>query len=50
VPLSIAIRQAVSEVEGVTEQNMEIVGYIQAEELTELIKQAVNAKWSQTDE
>jgi metal-sulfur cluster biosynthetic enzyme len=50
VPLSIAMQQAVSEVEGVTEQNMEIVGYIQAEELTTLIKQAVNSKWSQTDE
>jgi len=50
VPLSIAIQQAVSEVEGVTEQNMEIVGYIQADELTALIKQAVNAKWSQADE
>jgi metal-sulfur cluster biosynthetic enzyme len=50
VPLSIAIQQAVSEVEGVTEQNMELVGYIQADELTELIKQAVNSKWGQTDE
>jgi metal-sulfur cluster biosynthetic enzyme len=50
VPLSIAIQQAVSEVEGVTEQDMEIAGYIQADELTELIKQAVNAKWSQPDE
>jgi metal-sulfur cluster biosynthetic enzyme len=50
VPLSMAIQQAVSEVEGVTEQNMEIVGYIQADELTELIKQAVKAKWSQADE
>ena len=50
VPLSMAIQQAVSEVEGVTEQNMEIVGYIQAEELAELIKQAVNSKWGQTDE
>jgi len=34
----------VSEVEGVTEQNMEIVGYIQAEELTSLIKEALVAK------
>jgi metal-sulfur cluster biosynthetic enzyme len=44
VPLSIAIQQAVSEVEGVTEQNMEIVGYIQAEELTEMIRQALADK------
>ena len=50
VPLSIAIQQAVSEVEGVTEQDMEIVGYLQAEELTTLIKEALAAKWSQTDE
>ena len=44
VPLSIAIQQAVSEVEGVTEQDMEIVGYIQAEELTALIRQALADK------
>ena len=50
VPLSIAIQQAVSEVEGVTEQDMEIVGYLQAEELTTLIKEALAAKWSQSDE
>lgn len=47
VPLSMAIQQAVSEVEGVTEQHMDIVGYIQADDLTELIKQAINEKWSQ---
>ncbi len=40
VPLSLMIREAVAEVEGVTEQDLEIVGYLQAEELTELIKQA----------
>ena len=39
VPLAIAIRQAVAEVPGVTEQNLEIVGYVQAEELTALIRQ-----------
>jgi len=50
VPLSLEIQHAVSEVEGITEQNMEIVGYIQAEELTMLIRQALDAKWSQTDE
>jgi metal-sulfur cluster biosynthetic enzyme len=50
VPLSIAIQQAVSEVEGVTAQNMEIVGYIQAEELTTLVKEALAARWGQADE
>jgi metal-sulfur cluster biosynthetic enzyme len=43
VPLSLEIQRAVAEVEGVTEQNMEIVGYIQADELTALIRQALLA-------
>jgi metal-sulfur cluster biosynthetic enzyme len=41
VPLSLEIQRAVAQVEGVTEQDFEIVGYIQAEELTALIKQAL---------
>lgn len=40
VPLSLMIRAAVAEVPGVMDQDMEIVGYLQAEELTQLIKQA----------
>jgi metal-sulfur cluster biosynthetic enzyme len=44
VPLSIEIQRAVAQVPGVTEQNPEIVGYIQAEELTALIKQALDDK------
>lgn len=40
VPLSLAIQHAVAEVEGVTSQNAEIVGFIQAEELTEWLRQA----------
>ena len=39
VPLSLEIRHAVDEVEGVTGQDMEIVGYVQAEELTALFRQ-----------
>lgn len=39
VPLSLAIKQAVSEVNGITGQDLEIVGYIQAEEMTELLRQ-----------
>ena len=39
IPLSVAIKLAVSEVEGVTGQDLEIVGYIQADELTELLRQ-----------
>jgi metal-sulfur cluster biosynthetic enzyme len=40
VPLSLDIQHAVAEVEGVTGQNVEIVGFIQAEELTEWLRQA----------
>ncbi|MCL4393292.1 MAG: iron-sulfur cluster assembly protein [Chloroflexi bacterium] len=41
VPLSLAIQQAVAQIDGVTGQSLEIVGYIQAEELTALIKDAL---------
>ena len=39
VPLSLAIQRAVADVEGVTSQDLEIVGYIQAEELTAMFRQ-----------
>jgi metal-sulfur cluster biosynthetic enzyme len=39
IPLSVAISLAVDEVEGVSGQDLEIVGYIQAEKLTELLHQ-----------
>jgi metal-sulfur cluster biosynthetic enzyme len=39
VPLSLMIREAVVAVPGVTGQDMEIVGYIQAEELTNLLRE-----------
>ncbi len=41
VPLALYIQQAVAEVEGVTEQDMQVVGYIHAEELTALIRHMV---------
>jgi metal-sulfur cluster biosynthetic enzyme len=44
VPLAWEIQHAVAQVEGVTEQDCEIVGYIQAEELTALIKKALAQK------
>ena len=47
VPLSLEIKRAVAQVEGVTGQDLEIVGYLQAEELTELIKQAFMDKQKQ---
>ena len=39
VPLSIAIKKAIDEVEGVSSQEFEIVGYLHAEEFTELFRQ-----------
>ena len=39
VILALSIKKAVGEVEGVTSQNLEVVGYFQAEELTYLLKQ-----------
>lgn len=44
VPLAWKIQCAVAEVEGVTKQDCEIVGYIQAAEFTALIKQAMEEK------
>jgi metal-sulfur cluster biosynthetic enzyme len=41
VPLSLDIQHAVAEVEGVTRQELKIVGYIQSEELTAWLKQAM---------
>ena len=38
VPLSLMIREAVAAVPGVSGQDMEIVGYIQAVELTNLLR------------
>ncbi len=39
VPLSLEIQKAVGQVEGVTEQDFEIVGYLQSEELTKFLHQ-----------
>jgi metal-sulfur cluster biosynthetic enzyme len=39
VPLSLMIREAIATVPGVTEQDMKIVGYVQAEELTNLLRE-----------
>jgi metal-sulfur cluster biosynthetic enzyme len=49
VPLSLEIQRAVALVEGVTGLDMEIVGYIQAEEFTALIKQALAGKESPSE-
>lgn len=39
IPLTLAIRKAVAGVEGVTRQEITVVGYIQAEELTALLRE-----------
>ena len=39
VPLVVDIRQAVSEVKGVKDQDIEVVGYVQAKTLTRLLKE-----------
>ncbi|MEW5717291.1 MAG: iron-sulfur cluster assembly protein [Chloroflexota bacterium] len=44
VPLAWEVQRAVAQVEGVVEQDCQIVGYIQAEEFTALIKQALAEK------
>ncbi len=43
VTLAFAIYKAVESVEGVQEQDLEVVGYVQAEELTALIRDAANS-------
>ena len=39
VTLALSIKQAVSEVEGVTRQEPEVVGYVGAEELNEILQE-----------
>jgi metal-sulfur cluster biosynthetic enzyme len=39
VPLSLMIQEAIATVPGVTGQDMQIVGYVQAEELTNLLRE-----------
>jgi metal-sulfur cluster biosynthetic enzyme len=41
VPLSLMIQKAVAEVEGVSGQEFQIVGYLRAEELTRWIREAL---------
>jgi len=44
IPLAETIRQAVSEVEGVTEQDIDIVGLALSDELMALLRQAMERK------
>ncbi|MBN2388627.1 MAG: DUF59 domain-containing protein [Anaerolineales bacterium] len=49
VPLADAIRRAVDEVEGVGTQDLEIVGYVMSEELTALIREAMDKAGREVD-
>ena len=40
VPLALSIREAVAEVEGVTDQETEVVGYVRAAELNAMLREA----------
>jgi metal-sulfur cluster biosynthetic enzyme len=40
IPLAQKIQQAIAEVDGVTAQNIKVVGYIQAFKLTELLRRS----------
>ena len=39
VPLALSIRKAVSEIEGVTAQEIEVVGYVKAVELSAMLRE-----------
>ena len=39
VPLALSIREAVAEVEGVTGQEIEVIGYMKAEELNAMLRE-----------
>jgi metal-sulfur cluster biosynthetic enzyme len=39
VPLVLSIREAVGEVEGVTDQEVEVVGYLKAQELNAMLRE-----------
>ena len=40
VPLALSIHEAVAEVEGVAGQEIEVAGYVQAAELTDILREA----------
>ena len=43
VPLALSIRQAVAEIAGVTGQSVEVVGYVRADELNAILRDASDA-------
>ena len=44
VPLALSIREAVAEVDGVTGQEIEVIGYIKAEELDAILRELAETK------
>jgi len=44
VPLALSIRKTVAEVEGVTKQEIEVVGYIRAAELNAMLRELAETK------
>jgi len=44
VPLALSIREAVADVDGVTGQEIEVVGYVKAEELNAILESADQTK------
>jgi metal-sulfur cluster biosynthetic enzyme len=46
VPLALSIRKAVGQVEGVTGQEIEVVGYIKAEEVNAMLQELAETKES----
>jgi metal-sulfur cluster biosynthetic enzyme len=44
VPLALSIRKAVGQVEGVTRQAIEVVGYVGAEDLTAMLQELAEAE------
>jgi metal-sulfur cluster biosynthetic enzyme len=50
IPLSVAIQAAVAEVNGVTDQQIEIVGFAQKDELMNWLKEALREMYSEKEE
>ena len=47
IPLALSIREAIAEVEGVTQQQIEVVGYLKAEELNAMLDELNAAETDQ---
>jgi metal-sulfur cluster biosynthetic enzyme len=50
IPLSVAIQEAVGEVDGVTDQQVEIVGFAQKDELMKWLNEALREMYAEKEE